>query len=206
MNFKYHFPQKTSLTVLLGGRYQKNENSRLTENNDSSFSRPNYVSLGNKSASLQYNDKIYSLITGIGAEKDFSPSIKVGVAFKGYWDRGRLNHYVWQKGFYRATKNDSTINRSSYFEENRIKKNTNSYRLAFPIGMEVVLYKTIKARVGGAFAIKRIETETDYSTDTEDSYYQGFSLSYNQRIFLDVYVEDEITPIGNWMAKVEYRF
>jgi hypothetical protein len=64
----------------------------------------------------------------------------------------------------------------------------------------------VKARLGGGFTIKREETETGNSTISEGYYSQGFSLSYNEQIFLDAYFKDDLTPVDNWMFKVEYRF
>jgi hypothetical protein len=205
-NFKYHFPQKTSLTILLGGRYQKNELSRLSQNNDSTYSSPNYISISNNKTFLQHKNRFYSFVMGVGAEKDFSPAIKVGVALKGYWESGKLDQEEWQKSSWRSLRNDSLINSISYFRENRVNKTTNFYKLTFPIGTEIVLHKMIKARIGGELTVTRKETETGYSTHSEAFYSQGFGFSYNDRILMDVYIKDEITPIGNWMAKVEYRF
>ncbi|MCJ7577626.1 MAG: hypothetical protein MUO91_04165 [candidate division Zixibacteria bacterium] len=206
INFKYHFPQKTILAVLLGGRYQKNELSSLSQNKDSTYSSLNFVNTGNAKTSLEHNDRILNFSIGIGAEKDFSSSIKIGVALKGYWDREELDRFEWQKSSGISTQNDSVVGSTSYFAENRVKKTTNSYKLTFPIGTEVVLHKMIKARLGGELSVKRTETETGYSTSSQGSYSQGFGLSYDERIFLDVYLEDALTPIGNWMAKIEYRF
>jgi len=206
VNFKYHFPQKTNLAILLGGRYQKNEASFSEQNKDSTYYSWHWVEMTNGETFGQTNDKLYNFVMGIGAEKDFSPSIKIGVALKGYWDRQKLDRFEWQKSVNISVKDDSVINKSTSFWENRVKKTTNSYKLIFPIGLEAVLHKMIKARLGGGYIIKREETETGYSTSSEDYYSQGFSLSYDERIFLDVYVKDELTPIGNWMARVEYRF
>jgi len=143
---------------------------------------------------------------GIGAEKDFSPSIKIGAALKGYWDRGSLDRLEWQESSNIYMRDDSVVNSTYYFRENPQKKTTNSYMLTFPVGMEVVLHEMVKARLGGGFTIKREETERGYSTISEGYYSQGFSLSYNEQIFLDAYFEDDLTPVDNWMFKVEYRF
>ena len=206
VNLKYHFPQKTSLAILFGGRYQNNESSFSESNKDSTYYSWRWTELSNQEIFRRANDKLYNFIMGIGAEKDFSSSIKIGVAFKGYWDRKKIDRYEWQETSSVSTNHDSVINSSSSFWENRLKKTTNSYKFTFPIGAEIVLHKMIKARFGGGFIVKRDETKTGYSTHTEDYYSQGFGLSYDERIFLDVYFEDELTPIGNWMAKIEYRF
>jgi len=206
VNLKYHFPQKTSLAILLGARYQKNESSSLSQNKDSSYSTPDFISLGNSENSLQYNDKVYSFVTGIGLEKDFSPSIKVAVAIKGYWDREKLDREEWKESSTIYMVNDSITNSSSHFEEKIVRKTINSYKLNFPIGSELVLHKMIKARFGGMLTIRRKGTETGYSTTSESYYSQGFGLSYDERIFLDAIFKGELTPIGNWMVNVEFRF
>jgi hypothetical protein len=205
-NFKYHFPQSTSLTILLGSRYQMNETSFTQQNKDSTYYSWHWTELSNEEIFRRINDKLYNFIMGIGVEKDFSSSIKVGAAFRGYWDRRRIKRYERQDTNSVSTYHDSVTNSSSSFWENRINKITNSYKLSFPIGAEIALHKMIKARFGGGFIVRREETETGYSTHTEDYYSQGFGLSYNERIFLDVIFKDELTPVGNWMAKVEYRF
>jgi hypothetical protein len=205
-NYKYLLPQNTTLAILLGGRYQKNEVSSLSQNRDSSYSTPDFVTLGNSKNSLQYNNKVYSFVMGIGLEKDFSHSIKVGVAIKGYWDREKLDREEWKESSYIYMVDDSVTSSSSYFEEKIVRKTINSYKLNFPIGSELVLHKMIKARFGGILAIERKGTETGHSTTSKSYYSQGFGLSYNERIFLDAYFKDELTPIKNWMVKVEYRF
>ncbi len=78
--------------------------------------------------------------------------------------------------------------------------------MIFPVGAEITLHKTITARFGGAFGVRRDETESGYSTSSYDQYYQGIRLSYDERIFMDAYIEDEIDRLGSWMVKVEYRF
>jgi hypothetical protein len=205
-NYKYLLPQNTTLAILLGGRYQKNEISSLSQNRDSSYSTPNFVSLGNSKNSLQYNNKVYSFVMGIGLEKDFSPSIKVGVVIKGYWDREKLDREEWKESSYIYMVDDSVTSSSSYFEEKIVRKTINSYKLNFPIGSELVLHKMIKARLGGMFSIERKGTETGYSTASKSYYSQGFGLSYDERILLDAYIQNDFTLVKNWMVKVEYRF
>ena len=87
-----------------------------------------------------------------------------------------------------------------------MQKTANSYEIAFPVGTEIVLHKMVKIRFGGVYVVRRNETETGYSTSSYDEYYQGLRLSYDERIFMDAFIKDEIDRLGNWMVKVEYRF
>jgi hypothetical protein len=141
---------------------------------------------------------------GIGAEKDFSPSIKIGMALKGYWDRAKLNRSEWQKSALISAKDDSVTYESSQFGENRVKKTINSYRIVFPIGLEAVLHKMIKARLGGQLSFWRQETLTGYTAGSDASYSQGLGFSYKDRILMDVYTEEDINRIGYWMVRIEY--
>jgi len=205
---KYYFPQNTSLAILLGGRYQKNDVSHLEQTKDTSyFNFSSTTNFSGREVFYQNNDKVFSFIMGIGAEKDFSPSIKIGVALKGYWDLGKLDRYERQKSASKSLEGDSVIIKSSELRENRVKKTINSYRIVFPIGLEAVLHKMIKARLGGQLSFWRTESLTGYTTDFDASYSQGLGFSYNDRILMDVYTEqEEINKIASWMVRIEYRF
>jgi len=205
VNYKFRFPQETILTFLGGVRYQKDRLSTLARTEDSSYSSDN-SRISHTDISYSANDKALDILMGMGVEKDFSPSIKVGVGVKGFWVREKLDRYTWSESFTISAMDDSILQNLSYFWENRVKKTTNSYKLILPIGAEIVLHKMIKARLGGGVIFGKDETETGYSTYSRDYYSHGFTLSYDDRISLDVYVEKELLPIGNWMAKVEYRF
>lgn len=206
VNLKYHFPQKTNLAFLFGVRNGKNEFSWSDVSGDTSYSSKDVSRWGSGIVSVVHDDRTLSLATGIGVEKDFSPSVKVGAACRGHWNQEKLDRHQVSRFSSISTVGDSVTYRSGSSEEKRVKKTANSYELAFPIGAEIILHKTIEVRFGGAFIVKRDETETGHSTSSRDEYYQGIRLSYNERILLDAYIEDEITRLGNWMVKVEYRF
>ncbi len=206
-NLKYGLPHEASLVFLAGFRYGKNESSwdRTVVDTTHYYSDNAYRAAG-VSESRVYDDRILTTSAGIGAEKDFSRSIKVGTACRGYWsreklDRHRVYHYLRVEAV-----DDSVISSGDSFTESRVKKTANSYELAFPIGAEIVLHKMIKARFGGVFVIARDETETESSTSSKEYNYQGVGLSYDDRILLDAYIKDKADQLDNWMVKVEYRF
>ncbi len=206
-NLKYGLPHNASLVFLAGLRYGKSESSWARTVIDTShyYSNNAYRASGVNESRL-YDDRILSVTAGAGVEKDFSPSIKVGTACRGYWDREKLDRHQVYHYFRVSVADDSVTSASDSFTESRVKKTANSYELAFPIGTEISLHKMVKVRLGGAFVIARNETETGSSTSSSDHYYQGVGFSYDDRIFLDAYMEDEVDRLENWMVKVEYRF
>ncbi len=206
VNAKHDLPQNTGLALLLGLRYEKNEFSLSDRTADSAFSDPYYSSQANSEIASQQDDRAFCLDLGAGVEKDFSRSIKLAAACKGYWERARLDHRLQKQSSRTSFVDDSLTSISSSFEEMQVKKTANSYEIAFPIGAEIVLHRMIKVRFGGVYVVRRNENESGYSTSSYDQYYQGIGLSYDERIFMDAYIEDEIDRLGNWMVKVEYRF
>jgi hypothetical protein len=206
-NLKYGLPHEASLVFLAGVRYEKNESSwARTVMDTSHYYSDNAYSAAEVSESRLYDDKTLSASAGIGVEKDFSSSIKVGTACRGYWSREKLDRHRVYHYLRVEVADDSVTSSGASLTESRVKKTANSYELAFPIGAEIVLHKMVKVRLGGAFVIARDETETGSSTSSSDRHYQGVGFSYDDRIFLDAYIEDEVDRLGNWMVKVEYRF
>jgi hypothetical protein len=205
-NLKYRFPQKTCLALLLGVRYGESESSWSQVGRDTSYSSHNVDRLSTANASDVAEGSAFSVSIGVGVEKDFSRAIKVGAACRGHWDEETLDERNFTSLSNVWTDADSVIYRSRTSKESVLDKTANSYELIFPVGAEITLHKTITARFGGAFGVRRDETESGYSTSSYDQYYQGIRLSYDERIFMDAYIEEEIDRLGNWMVKLEYRF
>ncbi len=207
LNLRRQFPQSTSLVLLLGLRYGESDFSWSEHEKDTSYYswKDNHSWIGH-SASVAYDDKAFSLTLGMGVEKDFSTSIKVATACRGYWVREKLDRHRQDCSWTIWAIDDSVAHKKTSSEASQTKKTANSYELAFPIGAEIVLHKMVKVRLGGAFVIARDETETGYSTSSNGYYSQGAGFSYDDRIFLDADIRNETDRLGNWMVKVEYRF
>jgi len=221
VNWKRDLSKKTILSLLFGGRYETSKSTWSEQGRDTSYHSPDRYSLSENHSSIKNDDEGFSLMLGIGCETRFAFKIldigdvlandldgacTLGVACKGYWDQDELDHYRWSAKSSISMVGDSVTRSTESFEEARVRKTINSYRLSIPIGLEFVLEKAVKIRLGGEFVIKRIETESGSSTWSKAYHSQGFGLSYHDQIYLDVYSKEPMSHMGNWTARVEYRF
>ncbi|MGB2989578.1 MAG: hypothetical protein WBC98_06430 [Candidatus Zixiibacteriota bacterium] len=221
VNCKRDLSKKTILSLLFGGRYETGKYTWSEQGRDTSYQSPDRYSLSENHSSIKNDDKGFSLMLGIGCETRFTFKIldigdvlandldgacTLGVACRGYWDQDKLDHYRWSDNSSISMVGDSVTRSTEGFEEARVSKTINSYRLSIPIGLEFVLEKAVKIRLGGEFVVRRDETESGASTWSKGYYYQGFGLSYQDQIHLDVYSKEPMSHMGDWMARVEYRF
>ncbi|MGB2768694.1 MAG: hypothetical protein WBC88_03085 [Candidatus Zixiibacteriota bacterium] len=221
VNWKRDLSKKTILSLLFGGRYETNKYTWSEQGRDTSYQSPDRYSSSENHSSIKNDDEGFSLMLGVGCETRFTFKIldigdvlandldgacTLAVACKGYWDQDKLDHYRWSDNSSISMVGDSVTRSTEGFEEARVSKTINSYRLSIPIGLEFVLEKAVKIRLGGEFVVRRDETESGASTWSKGYYYQGFGLSYQDQIHLDVYSKEPMSHMGHWMARVEYRF
>jgi|GEM_PF-1133311 len=221
VNWKRDISRKTILSLLFGGRYETNKYTWSEQGRDTLFYSPDRRGLYEDYSSIDNDDKGFSLMLGIGCETRFTFKIleiedvlandldgacTLGVACKVYWDQDKLDHYRWSAESRISTVGDSVTHSSDTFEEDRVSKTLNSYRADIPIGVEFVLEKAVKIRLGGKFVVRKNETESGSSTWSKAYFSQGFGLSYRDQIQLDVYSKEPMSRMGNWTARLEYRF
>ena len=220
-NWKRDISKETILSLLFGGRYETNKYTWSEQGRATYFYSPDRYVLHEDYSSINNDDKGFSLMLGIGCETRFTFKIleiedvladdldgacTLAVALKGYWDQDRLDHHNWSANSRISMVGDSVVKSTSGFEEASVRKTINSYRLSFPVGMEFVLEKSVKIRLGGKFVVRKDETEAGSSTWSKGYFCQGFGLSYRDQIQLDVYSKEPMSHMGNWMARLEYRF
>jgi hypothetical protein len=220
-NWKRDISKKTILSLLFGGRYETGKYTWSEQGRGTYLYSPDRYVLSEDYSSINNDDKGFSLMLGVGCETRFTFKIldigdvlandldgacTLAVACKGYWEQDELDHYRWSANSSISMVGDSVSKSISGFEEARVSKTINSYRLSIPIGLEFVLEKAVKIRLGGKFVIERIETESGSSTLSRAYHSQGFGLSYHDRIHLDVYSKEPMSHMGNWTARLEYRF
>jgi hypothetical protein len=221
VNWKRDLSKRTILSLLFGGRYETNKYSWSEQGRDTYHQSSDRHTLSENYSSMKNDDESFGLMLGVGCETRFTFKIldvgdvlandldgacTLAVACKGYWDQDKLDHYRWSANSSISMVGDSVSKSTAGFEEARLRKTNNSYRVGIPIGMEFVLEKAVKIRLGGEFVIKRDETESGSSTWSKGYFYQGLGLSYQDQIYLDVYSKEPMSHMGNWMARVEYRF
>lgn len=220
-NWKRDISKKTILSFLFGGRYETNKHTWSKQGRDTLFYSPDRHVLYEDYASISNDDKGFSLMLGIGCETRFTFKIleiedvladdldgacTLVVALKGYWDQDRLDHHNWSANSNISMVGDSVVKSTSASKEASVRKTTNSYRLSIPVGTEFVLEKAVKLRLGGKFVVRKDETESGSSTWSKGYFCQGFGLSYRDQIQLDVYSKEPMSRMGNWTARLEYRF
>jgi hypothetical protein len=221
VNWKRDLSKKTILSLLFGGRYATNKYTWSEQGRDTSYQSSGYHTLSENQSAIDNDDKGFSLMMGVGCETRFTFKIldigdvlandldgacTLGVACKVSWDQEKLDHYSWYAESRISMVGDSVSKSTDGFEEARVRKTINSYRLSIPMGMEFVIEKVIKIRLGGEFVVRRDETESGSYSWSKGYYSQGFGLSYHDRILLDVISKEPMSHIGNWTARVEYRF
>jgi hypothetical protein len=221
VNWKRDLSKKTILSLLFGGRYETNKYTWSEQGRDTSYQSSDRHTLFESQSAIDNDDEGFSLMLGVGCETRFSFNIldiadvlandldgacTLGVACKGYWDQDKLDHYSWSAESSTSMVGDSVSKSTHGFEEARVRKTINSFRLCIPVGMEFVLEKAVKIRLGGEFVVRKDETESGSYSWSKGYYYQGFGLSYHDQIHLDVVSKEPMSHIGNWTARVEYRF
>jgi hypothetical protein len=221
VNWKRDISKKTILSLLFGSRYETNEYTLSEQGRVTYYLSPDLHTLSENQYSIKNDDEGFSLMMGVGCETRFTFKIldiedvlandldgacTIAVACKGYWDQEKLDHYSWSAESSINMVGDSVTRSTAEFEEARVRKTTNSYRLSIPMGMEFVLERAVKIRLGGEFVVRRDETESGSSSGSKGYFYQGFGISYQDHIHLDVYSKEPMSHMGHWMARVEYRF
>jgi hypothetical protein len=221
LNWKRDVSKKTILSLLFGGRYETSKYTWLEQGRGTYLYSPDRCVLSENCKSINNDDKGFSLMLGVGCETRFTFKIldigdvlandldgacTLAVACKGYWDQDKLDHYRWSADSNISMVGDSVSKSIAGFEEATVRKTTNSYRLSIPIGLEFVLEQAVKIRLGGEFVMRREETESGFSTWSKGYFSQGLGLSYHDQIHLDVYPKGSMSHVGDWMARVEYRF
>jgi len=221
VNWKGDLSKKTILSLLFGGSYETKKSTWSNQVQVTSFHSPDRQTLSENKSAIDNDDKGFSLMMGVGCETRFTFKIldigdvlandldgacTLGVACKVFWDQEKLDHYSWYAESKISMVGDSVSKSTDGFEEARVRKTINSYRLSIPMGMEFVIEKAVKIRLGGKFVVRRDETESGSYSWSKGYYSQGFGLSYHDRILLDVISKEPMSHIGHWMARVEYRF
>lgn len=206
VNLRRDLPHDAALSLLMGVSYGKFEYSFSQYGIDTMYSNSHYSRYTTSNDSRSQDDRTLYADVGVGVEKDFSSFIKVAAACRTHWRRDRLDHQEQKHSSSVYFEDDSVTSSSDIFESKSVNKTANSYEIAFPFGAEIAFKEMIRVRFGAAFVITREEGETGHSTSSQDQYYQGVGLSYDDRIFLDAYIKNEMERLQNWMVKMEYRF
>lgn len=208
-NLRFRYSTDMVFRQLFEMRYQKKTNLGSELSTELGYnSSVSWLWFSEDKSSFSDNNEYKSLsfLLGSGLEKDFSPSVKIGLGAKGYWEKIDTRRSESQSTQHREVFNDSTIAFSTDSSKSDDQRTSSIFRLALPIGLEAKLLPILKVRISGTWEYEYDSSMEGHVSYSSSYYGLGLGFSLEGRICLDAYVQDPIQELKSWMVNVGYNF